>query len=116
MKIGGDAPFATDLILTTDHVLNLISCVGLFKAEKRRKVQFDVYADGSPALQPAPGVFRKIKPLSLRFCRHKRDEKLVPYGRYMITAEIDCDPRLHGYVFDIRLDKSASGVPLGEYL
>jgi len=37
MKIGGDAPFATDLVLTTDHVLNLISCVGPFKAEKRRE-------------------------------------------------------------------------------
>lgn len=37
MKIGGDAPFATDLVLTTDHVLNLISCVGLYKAEKGRE-------------------------------------------------------------------------------
>jgi len=88
----------------------------LMRRMKRGKVQFDVYADGSPALQTAPGVFRKIKPLSLKFRRHKRDAKLVPYGRYMITAEIDCDPRLHGHVFDIRLDKSASGVPLGEYL
>ena len=32
-KIGGDAPFATDLVLTTDHVLNLLDCVGLYRAE-----------------------------------------------------------------------------------
>jgi hypothetical protein len=88
----------------------------LMRRMKRGKVQFDIYADGSPAIQTAPGIFRKLKPMSLKFRQHKRDEKLIPYGRYVITKDIDCDPRLHGYTFDIRLDRSASGVPLGEYL